>query len=56
MDLAAYWECDMPLPAAGGLVLSEAHRKQLEAIGRHRSTPRGIALRINIVLGAAGRA
>lgn len=43
----------MPLAAATGLAVSAADRKQLEAIGRHRSTPRGIVLRINIVLGAA---
>src|SRR6059036_2795881 len=43
----------MPLPAAAGLALSEADRKQLRAISRHRSTPRGIVLRINILLGAA---
>src|SRR6476469_8619659 len=43
----------MPLPAAAGLALSEADRKQLKAISHHRSTPRGIVLRINIVLGAA---
>ena len=43
----------MPLPAAVGLAVSEADRKQLKAIGRHRSTPRGVVLRINIVLGAA---
>lgn len=43
----------MLLPAAAGLGLSDAERKQLKAIRHHRSTPRGIALRINIVLGAA---
>lgn len=43
----------MPLPAAAALALSEADLKQLKAIGRHRSTPRGIVLRVNIVLGAA---
>jgi len=43
----------MPLPAAAGLALSEADRKQLQAIRRHRGTPGGIVLRINIVLGAA---
>jgi transposase len=42
----------MPLPAAAGLALSESERKQLMAISRHRSSPRGIVLRINIVLGA----
>jgi transposase len=43
----------MPLPPAAGLALSEAERKQLMALGRQRSAPRGIVLRINIVLGAA---
>lgn len=33
--------------------MSEAERNQLKAIRRRRSTPRGIVLRINIVLGAA---
>jgi transposase len=44
---------DMPLPPAAKLVLTDAQRKQLIAISRHRSTPRGIVLRIGIVLGAA---
>ena len=43
----------MPLPAAAGLILTEADRKRLRVMSRHRSTPRGIVLRINIVLGAA---
>jgi len=43
----------MPLPPAVGLVLSDAQRRQLVALGRHRSSPRGIVLRIDIVLGAA---
>jgi transposase len=43
----------MPLPPAPKLVLRESERKQLLAISRHRSTPRGIVLRLNIVLGAA---
>lgn len=43
----------MPLPAAPNLPLSESERKQLLAVSRHRSTPRGIVLRLNIVLGAA---
>jgi transposase len=43
----------MPLPPAAGLCLSVTERKQLMAIGHHRSSPRGIILRINIVLGAA---
>jgi transposase len=50
-------DVDMPLPPAAKLVLSEAQRRQLLAMSRHRSTPRGIVLRMNIVLGAAeGRA
>jgi transposase len=43
----------MPLPAAARLVLSEADRKELRAMIPLRSTPRGVVLRINIVLGAA---
>ena len=43
----------MPLPAAAGLALVDAERKQLMAISHHRSAPRGIVLRINIILGAA---
>ena len=43
----------MPLPAAAGLALSDSQRKELKAISRHRSTPRGMVLRLNIVLGAA---
>ena len=43
----------MPLPPADKLILTDAQRKQLLAISRHRSTPRGIVLRISIVLGAA---
>ena len=43
----------MPLPPAVGLSLSDADRKQLKAMNRHRSTPHGIVLRINILLGAA---
>ena len=52
-DMAGYWKCNMPLAAAARLVLSETDRKQLRALARQRSTPRGIVLRINIVLGAA---
>src|SRR5437764_452980 len=51
--MAAYWKRNMPLPAAARLVLSDTDRRQLRAIARHRSTPRGIVLRVNIVLGAA---
>lgn len=43
----------MPLPSAAALHLTASERKQLVAIGRQRSTPRGIVLRINIILGAA---
>lgn len=43
----------MPLPAAARLTLDDADRKQLMAISHHRSAPRGIVLRINIILGAA---
>src|SRR5436190_19342702 len=43
----------MPLPPAAGLAISNAERKRLVALGRHRSSPRGIVLRIEIVLGAA---
>ena len=43
----------MPLPPAAKLVLSDAQRKQLLRISGHRSTPRGIVLRISIVLCAA---
>src|SRR5258707_1262766 len=42
----------MPLPPAAELGLSDAERKQLIALGRHRRCPRGIVLRIHIVLGA----
>jgi transposase len=44
---------DMPLPPAARLSLSDTERKQLMAIGQHRSSPRGVILRIDIVLGAA---
>ena len=43
----------MPLPPASKLILTDPERRQLQAISVHRSTPRGIALRVNIVLGAA---
>jgi transposase len=43
----------MPLPPASKLALTETERNQLLAITRHRATPRGVALRLNIVLGAA---
>src|SRR5215831_18362301 len=44
---------NMPLPPAPKLSLSDSDRKHLLEISRHRSTPRGIALRIDILLGAA---
>jgi transposase len=43
----------MPLPAAPKLVLTNTERKQLLAISRHRATPRGIVLRLKIILGGA---
>src|SRR5689334_20567687 len=43
----------MPLPPASKLVLTAPERRPLQAISRQRSTPRGIALRVNILLGAA---
>jgi transposase len=43
----------MPVPSAAGLTLGDSERKQLMAISRQRITPRGIVLRINIILGAA---
>src|SRR5579862_391004 len=50
-------EVDMPLPPAPRLTVSDADRKELVSLSRQRSIPRGILLRVNIVLGAAdGRA
>lgn len=46
-------DAGMPLPSAAALHLSAPERKQLVAMGRQRMTPRGIVLRINIILGAA---
>jgi transposase len=47
----------MPLPPAPRLELPESDHKELVALSRQRSIPRGILLRVNIVLGAAeGRA
>jgi transposase len=43
----------MPLPPAARLVLTDVQRKQLLTMSLHRSTPRGILLRLHIVLGAA---
>ena len=43
----------MPLPPAAPLVVTNADRKQLVVLSRQRSIPRGILLRVNIVLGAA---
>ena len=44
---------NMPLPPAPKLSLSDSDRKQLLEISCHRSTPRGIVLRVDILLGAA---
>src|SRR5215470_10362321 len=44
---------NMPLPPAPKLSLSDSDRRQLLEISRHRSTPRGVVLRVDIVLGAA---
>jgi transposase len=44
---------NMPLPPAPKLSLTGSDRKRLLEISRHRSTPRGIILRVDIVLGAA---
>jgi transposase len=47
----------MPLPPAPRLAVSDADRKELLSLSGQRSIPRGILLRVNIVLGAAeGRA
>ncbi len=47
----------MPLPAAPPLAVADADRKRLVTLSRQRSIPRGILLRVNIILGAAeGRA
>src|SRR5215472_11649812 len=43
----------MPLPPAPKLSLTDSERRQLLEISRHRGTPRGIVLRVDIVLGAA---
>src|SRR6266481_7572408 len=43
----------MPLPPAARLALDDADRRQLMAIKQHRSAPRGMVLRINIILGAS---
>jgi transposase len=43
----------VPLPAAPKLILSESERKQLLVFSRHRGTPKGILLRVNIILGAS---
>jgi DNA-binding NarL/FixJ family response regulator len=43
----------MVVPGAARLVLSEGDKKRLLRIGRHRSTPRGIVLRVEIVRAAA---
>jgi transposase len=47
----------MPLPPAPRLAVSDADRKVLLSLSRQRTIPRGILLRVNIVLAAAeGRA
>ncbi len=47
----------MPMPPAPRLLVSEVDRKELVALSRQRGIPRGILLRLNIILGAAqGRA
>lgn len=43
----------MPSPPAAPLPLSDGERKDLLQLSRHRSVPQSIALRVNIVLGAA---
>lgn len=43
----------MPLPAAPALRLTDSERRELKATAEHRSTPRGIVLRVSIVLDAA---
>ncbi len=43
----------MPLPSAPRLALTDSDREQLVEFSKHRSTPQGLLLRINIVLGAA---
>jgi transposase len=43
----------MPLPAAPKLVLSNSDRKLLLEMSCHRGTPRGIVVRVEIVLSAA---
>ena len=43
----------MPLPPARRLLLTDSDRKQLVTLSRQRNIPRGILLRMKIVLGAA---
>jgi len=43
----------MPLPPAPRLLLADSDRKQLVTLSRQRNIPRGILLRVKIVLGAA---
>src|ERR1700759_2834909 len=43
----------MPLPAAKALAITEAERRELPSLGEHRSTPRGVVLRIRIILDAS---
>ena len=49
--MAAY--LGMPLPPAPKLPLRSSERRQLLAVSQNRSTPAGIVLRAQIVLGAA---
>src|ERR1700749_5040837 len=43
----------MPLPAAKALMINEAELRELASLAEHRSTPRGIVLRIRIILDAS---
>jgi transposase len=43
----------MPLPPARALAITEAERKELSSIEEQRSTPRGIVLRMRIILDAS---
>ncbi|HLI82986.1 MAG TPA: hypothetical protein VKV17_03660, partial [Bryobacteraceae bacterium] len=43
----------MPLPPAPKIEMTDRERRRLSEISDYRSTPKGIALRVEIVLGAA---
>lgn len=43
----------MPLPPAAKLNVSESEKRRLREISRNRSTPKGVVIRAEIVLGAA---